>query len=795
MKRMVKVKRFFLIVTLSLITSCYENKIVPINLDDDKDGIQNAADQCLNSPAYDFVDSTGCTDVSQRRTASVTSWRSAPNLLDRYKETDLRSLDSNPVVTFNQLVSGAVASAAPERSGLQAAHWLNLPNYPTIHTTDVPNNWCGKQALTLDWYSSSNLGEVITVGVANNAATQASAFHVNDYFLADIKIDWSGWKRISIPLSSFKMVRRSEKWKLETPFACGQNSSIGWDHVAGLYLFSKAFSNQPHPKSEFYLGDVWLGNTGLSVAQRVHFGDFALQYQALQDFKLSGTEAELFDTTNPRARWCNHSDPEIKTDTFLSLPVTFGAYFRNERALQNYFPRYQPGYVNFTTQGVPTIFSGGNAIQYAQNGGKWQVIDLAGKIAKYAKETLGYTDLSLHNAGHIEDSSIRFDTAGDIYLLAWIGNSSNTKRDGLLLHKSVKRSDWDVYTLPYMLSRFEKFVGHNVDAFQRAPVIYLAPSFAPTSAYLVLPEKNTDGTLNLGKPQLVCEKCAEPIPHSGEGTQVLSDGDDVYVVYSVPILGLDRTDPISIRGLPTYIKKYNRTNAIFSAPVLLGYGGTNAADGHNWAVLAMDSKGIIHVIINGHHDPFVYTKSTRAHDITEWTTPITTGGNTSYLGLVIDKNDTLYAVSRNSTERYRFDLALHRLRVGGSWEVKHLVSPWKDNYHIWFHNLVIDPITQRLFLSYNSQATEHLLFADEIEMLIYQRPDFSPLTLNANGTDNFTSATTTNRVAGFAEYDTWWDERAILTSSDGGDNWRFALSQDLQAPAACRLDANLVCQP
>ena len=732
-------------------------------------------------------------DRSPQIIAAVSSWRSAPDLLSRYKEADLRSSYANKI-SFAELSTAVKSVAAPERAGVQAAHWLSLPSVPTIHTTDVPKNWCGKAALNLDLYSAKNLGEIITVGVANNAPSDPKVFHVNDYFLASVKVNWSGWKKISIPLSSFTMVRRLNAWKPETPSSCGQDSSIGWDRVSGLYLFSKIFNYQPHPRSEFYIGKVFLGTAAGTVPSIVSLADYPFQYKS-SGTEIRGVEGELFNPTSPRTRWWNHADSEIKTDTPLQLPFRLGAYFRHERALLDYFPRYEPGYVNFTPQGVPTIFTGGNAIQSAQRGGKWQSIDLAKIIAKYAKEKLGYSKILMHSGGHIEDSAIRFDKDGDTYALAWISDGS-AKRDGLLLHKSVKRKEWDIYQLPYNLARFEKFVGHNKDALARPPVIYTTPQEAPTAAYLILPAKQSNGTLTLGEKQLVCEQCSETIPHSGSGTQVLSDGDDVYAVYGVPILKLDKNDPISKRGLPTYITKYNRTSKKFAPPVLLGYGGTNAADGHNWAVMAIDSKGILHVIINGHHDPFVYTKSLRPHDLTAWTSPQQVSQGTSYLGLVIDQQNTLYGVSRNSENGYYFDLALHRLRSGGTWETKHLVMPSRNYYHVWFHNLNIDPRSGKLFLSYHSQSIEIEVFGDDIEMMLYQRPDFAPQTLNQDGSNKYVPRTVIqgSGSGGHQTYELPWDERGILTSSDGGDNWRMALSKDLQAPAGCALDPNLICR-
>jgi hypothetical protein len=49
--------------------------------------------------------------------------------------------------------------------------------------------------------------------------------------------------------------------------------------------------------------------------------------------------------------------------------------------------------------------------------------------------------------------------------------------------------------------------------------------------------------------------------------------------------------------------------------VLIGFGGINAEDNHNWPALAVDSQGYLHVVINGHHNPFRYVRSARPLDI------------------------------------------------------------------------------------------------------------------------------------------------------------------------------------
>jgi hypothetical protein len=71
-------------------------------------------------------------------------------------------------------------------------------------------------------------------------------------------------------------------------------------------------------------------------------------------------------------------------------------------------------------------------------------------------------------------------------------------------------------------------------------------------------------------------------------------------------------------------------------------------------------------------------------------------------------------------------------------------------------------------------------------MLLYQRPDFAPSTLNTDGSLKYPGAQLYQIDAS--------DEPAVITSADGGATWRMALSSDLQAPPGCLPDANLRCQ-
>lgn len=231
-------------------------------------------------------------------------------------------------------------------------------------------------------------------------------------------------------------------------------------------------------------------------------------------------------------------------------------------------------------------------------------------------------------------------------------------------------------------------------------------------------------------------------------------------------------------GVPAYIVQYDLRTGKLSEPVLLGFGGRNAEDGHNWPAIVVDSKGRFHVIINGHHDPFVYTHSLRPLDISEWSEPITVAQGTSYGGLICDSEDTLYCVTRNSHPGYRFRLSLHRKKAGQPWEEPmHLVLPFKPYYEVYYHRLVMDPATERLFLSYFSQSGSICVFRDEYLAYVYQWPD-REMDFLRDEDAVLPTGTYAMEPRKYQFYSPPPSEMSILVSDDRGDTWRLATTED-----------------
>ena len=90
----------------------------------------------------------------------------------------------------------------------------------------------------------------------------------------------------------------------------------------------------------------------------------------------------------------------------------------------------------------------------------------------------------------------------------------------------------------------------------------------------------------------------------------------------------------------------------------------------------------------------------------------------------MDRDGTLYTVTRNAEPGYYFRLSLHRKKSGQPWEEpQHLAIPFKPYYKIWMHKLVLDPVRERLFLTYWSQSLAECLFQDEYLAALFIWPD------------------------------------------------------------------------
>lgn len=423
--------------------------------------------------------------------------------------------------------------------------------------------------------------------------------------------------------------------------------------------------------------------------------------------------------------------------------VVMEAYFKEARAEYGYNPKFLP----MTTtchDGFKFMFYGSRAFEYADYEGNWHFYDISAQIDRFCREKLNLETFKVRDSGFYDETKLRFDNDGDAYATIIV---QGTTTDGeafmtsLLAHSRDNMKSWDFYKLPRPFPKMEILDTHNTDCMNGPPVImlhYYWNNNDDQSGAFVIPEKQADGTLVIPEETVYC---SEPVictsQHSGKANFCVTSGDKVYMVYGV-CYSEDRsaerakivadampkghsmgnlTDGLrkytAYDGVPSYIVEYDKTEKKLSAPVFLGYAGGNYWDAHNWSSIALDSEGKLNVFLIGHHYPLLYTKSKNPADISEWEDLEAVSSGISYASMNIDKDDTIYAVTRNSNDGYIFNIALQKKEKDGNWEESRIVQYWKQYYMVWGDDVATDPETGAIYVTFKSKTNWMELFADE----------------------------------------------------------------------------------
>jgi hypothetical protein len=714
---------------------------------------------------------------------------------------------------------GVQLTPAPQRpSGQTALQWKNHTTYPTLMTELVGSpDWSAYGGVYLSMYSAQATNETITLGVRND--NPATAYL--DYWTADIKIDWAGWKDITIPFASFATI----------------GSPADWKSVDAIYFFSKTQGRSPHPDTE------------LSI-ERLALVPRASTLPAPSPPAASASGVQLTFDAAPFHVSRNHTQPEVSGNLMPGGGPASGSrlsqlpFFSAARGQHGYHPRFDPGYVSLDAAGRPYVRAatgGGLTIQWLDAGGLWQSTDLAAAVQAWAatqrSHGVPWARIEIDAVGGLADPTIRFDNDGDAYLLV---NYRNTDAGGgaagtLLLHcKDITHADWRIYNLSRpgpnyfrgLTADFEKIDTHNRDALDHPPVITLSTSTYAVgtnqAAYLLVPTKNADDTLTLPAPvEFTPYGLVGPV-HSGGGNFIVSKGDTVYAVYAYmapptgPNGAINPTDPTYLArrpaipassaanaltatsgskvqkasdGVPVFVRAYDRPSGSLSTPVFVGYGGVSM-DAHNWPAIALDADGQLQVIMNGHVQPMGYARTIVAGDITTWTDEVYVRGGApgstgttalaSYGAISVDKNNALVVTFRSDTGYYN-----HRLSVitkaarADTWNAEHsIMVPFNDGYHVWNQRVSYDALRHRLYLGYYDQSGQTQLSHDAYQFYRFIWPEAetkmtggasgSNLNEGLPGVDSRVSQLFTTQRADFT----------VLVSDDAGVNWRIATTPD-----------------
>ena len=674
------------------------------------------------------------------------AWLTAPvELLDSMPEGQMWSAKSRfgndpgkriEAKTMRELATGA----RPEAGGMR---WNRHPMYPTLHAAQVPADWSRQPAVSLKLASKEATGE--TVWLAFSADSKQTPYR--DFYRFPFAVNFTGEKTITVSRDKFETV----------------GEPAGWDKVDGAWFFTKVAGAQPHPATDLTLKEL------RPAAEPDNSAEFPGEIRQEKDadgfvFKMNKREYQ-------RA-YLNHPYPETRGEQPVHAPYAHQYYQAAERALFDYCPDFLPGFVSYGPDGRGYIHSG-DLVQFRGEDGKWQYTDLVPILKQWAKEQ-GWPGLQLSWGQSLGEKAIRYDNDGDFYLLVPVekldADGKNVDwhtRTTLLLHSRDRMRSFEVHRLPGRLATFEKLDGHNRDCLKRPPVILLGDySYfrdADPAGYLLTPSKKADGSLDLGKPVKYAEFAISPDQHSGGGNLAITRGDKVFIVFGVAsvnaiamqdVKGAKQTvmPPIppdhpglklsyqqqrsgktfteySKNGTPTFIIEYDLKTGRLGEPRYLLSGGAHD-DGHNWPAITADSRGILHVIANGHHNPVAYTHSLEPDNpYGPWSAPeyVKPGKSTpflSYATLNCDKNDTLYTIHRSTTDVYNNHLGLYVKPAGQPWQGEEvLVTPYRYMYKVWGHKAIYNPATGGITLGFYSHSSMKQLMLDQYWFDIFQYPD------------------------------------------------------------------------
>lgn len=207
---------------------------------------------------------------------------------------------------------------------------------------------------------------------------------------------------------------------------------------------------------------------------------------------------------------------------------------------------------------------------------------------------------------------------------------------------------------------------------------------------------------------VLSEECIGIADHSGLSSPVGQYSGTTFIVYG-ETSAADSDDP----GVPIIVRAVNRETGDMTDPVRLGY-APPVNDIHNVPSLLIDSIGHLHIILGAHNESFTYTRSEAPLDVSTWApiVDVASGFQQTYVGAVIDKEDTLHLVSRiwRRGEHFPedpFDTSLiyQHKRQDSEWsDPIILINPPLPHYSIYYHRLTVSP-NGDLYLSWTHWPT------------------------------------------------------------------------------------------
>ncbi len=394
----------------------------------------------------------------------------------------------------------------------------------------------------------------------------------------------------------------------------------------------------------------------------------------------------------------------------VNTPIRIDNFGQTPQRQFDYEPQFiAEGEVTFDADNRPYMRYD-KYVQTLDDKGHWVRYDFSQAVKSAYRDWDGVADLKA-----TQETRVVFDAQDWAYTIVQTAYRTQTpalKTTDLLLYSIDHCKTWKIMNLGRPTGNANWEIISTNDPVVKPPVL-LTTTDKEVYAHFF---KKNGTTLIIEKLLKVADNAGLQVNHSGHGKGVISSGDNlVHVCYYGSV-----ADPSGDIGTPMYVKTINRNDFTMTPAFYLGSIGTSI-DGHNFPVMEIDSRKVLHICYAGHHTKMVYRYSLTPNATASWSVPIDVvdpktsnpGWGNTYSSLIIDKNDKLHYTSRYSGIRYAFTVSYMTKLAGGTWqENEQLLYPRQSNYHVWFQKLALDR-KGNLYLNYsfsNQQAVQYVAF-------------------------------------------------------------------------------------
>jgi len=128
--------------------------------------------------------------------------------------------------------------APDENAENSVLFWAGASKGAGLYTVPADKDWSAYTAISFKMYANEADGHEIMVVCESNPEGAGEG----NYYFKRIKIDWKGWKTITIPFAEFGVSR----------------SVLGWSSITGFSICSNGWGCEPNPHAEYYIDAVKL---------------------------------------------------------------------------------------------------------------------------------------------------------------------------------------------------------------------------------------------------------------------------------------------------------------------------------------------------------------------------------------------------------------------------------------------------------------------------------------------------------------------------------------------------------